>query len=83
MAICGAPSASNGAISVDVAVLLYIALAFETIWARSDSSLVKTVGTGATVTEVVACRLVLDGVGCKTISSDLLRQDLLTCMLVN
>lgn len=53
MAICGTPSVIKGAISVDVAVLLYIALAFETIWARSDSSLVKTVGTGAIVTEIV------------------------------
>lgn len=59
MAICGAPSAIKGAISVDVAVLLYIALAFETILARSENSLVKAVGTGAIVTEIGACRLVL------------------------
>lgn len=59
MAICGAPSAIKGAISVDVAVLLYIALAFETILARSKNSLVKAVGTGAIVTEIGACRLVL------------------------
>lgn len=39
------PSVVKGALSVDVAVLLYIALAFETILARSDRSLVKTVGT--------------------------------------
>lgn len=59
VAICGAPSAIKGAISVDVAVLLCIGLAIETILAQSDSSLVKAVGSGAIVTEIGACRLVL------------------------